>query len=181
MKITVPKSEAITGGKYRDEIHDMRALGCNTDYDNTSVTVCAAGKNVDIIMPFSSLDQLILDGGSFSDMEFGIKVLAANLDDEIPAGLPNREYQVVVNEELPENDPARYETRIRTWRDWRDAQHPLVMKPDDTEAIFTSNPYGFELSCDDYVLIRDSAGVSVMSIDQYSQTLAEWFPQEQLG
>ena len=91
-----------------------------------------------------------------------IKVAGADIDSEIPEGLPNRTYQEQVGTEA-EIDPETNEeiqvpihsTKVHTWRTWRDSTHPLG-EPIEGFYYFMSASFGKTLTSDELLIIHNS-------------------------
>jgi len=90
-------------------------------------------------MGVSEIQDLVVDefllitafGGGVKYFNPFIKVAEADIDNEIPEGLPNRTYSVCI-EDCEEEEPIM-EERVHTWRTWRDANHPLSEPIEDEE------------------------------------------------
>ena len=91
-----------------------------------------------------------------------IKVAEADIDSEIPEGLPNRTYQEQIGVET-ELDPETneeiqvpiYEERIHTWRTWRDSTHPLG-EPIEGFYYFMSASFGKTLTSNELLTIHNA-------------------------
>jgi len=97
-----------------------------------------------------------------------IKVAEANIDDEIPEGLPNRTYTVVIDDSDPDNIIT--EERVHTWRTWRDENHPLGDVVNGYY-YFISNTFFDYLLGSELVLINNATGVEIISIEQYQSEM----------
>lgn len=97
-----------------------------------------------------------------------IKVAEADIDNEIPEGLSNRTYQeqvgtvVTTDPETEEEiqEPV-YETRVHTWRTWRDNSHPLP-EPVEGYYYFMSATFGKTLLFEELKIIFNSSNVELV-------------------
>lgn len=116
------------------------------------------------VKDFTVQEMLVLnrfDGGVEYFNPF-IKVAEADIDSEIPEGLPNRTYQEQVGTET-ELDPETneeiqvptYQERIHTWRTWRDSTHPLG-EPIEGFYYFMSASFGNTLTSNELLIIHNS-------------------------
>ncbi|NHJ84884.1 MAG: hypothetical protein FK734_05450 [Asgard group archaeon] len=78
-----------------------------------------------------------LDNGNVENYNPYIKVSEADIDNEVPLGLLNR-IDISYDYTDPEN-PVEIQT-VRTWRTWRDDNHPLS-EPIDGYYYFQSNTF----------------------------------------
>lgn len=106
-----------------------------------------------------------------------IKVAEADIDSEIPEGLPNRTYQEQIGAETEfdsetneEIQVPTYEERIHTWRTWRDSTHPLG-EPIEGFYYFMSATFGKTLTSNELLIIHNS--LSAELVDSIPETNEE--------
>ena len=91
-------------------------------------------------------------GGKVDGYNPMIRVAEADIDNEIPEGLPNR---------------TDAEGNIRTWRTWRDDTHPLP-EPEDIDGTlyytFVSYTFGKALTDDELLIIYNSPDAQLIDI-----------------
>lgn len=98
-------------------------------------------------MGISSVKSLIVDefllvlnfGGKVEFFSPLVKVAEADIDNQIPEGLSNRTYPVIIDDSDPANPIT--EERVHTWRSWRDTAHPLG-SPIEGSYYFMSASFG---------------------------------------
>jgi len=100
-----------------------------------------------------------------------IKVAETDIDNAIPEGLSNRTYKeqvdTTIEKEIETGEEIQvpvYETRIHTWRTWRDNSHPLS-EPIEGYYYFMSATFGKSLSSEELYIIHNSIHADL--IDYY--------------
>ncbi len=105
--------------------------------------------------------QMILAyGGSTRGYMPFIKVAEADIDNEVPEGLPNRTYEVCIAD--CEGEEPVMETRVHTWRTWRDATHPLPEVSEDGYYYFVSYTFGKGLTDSELMTIYNSTDAELV-------------------
>lgn len=152
-KITVPYSACKAGGTSQ-VLHDlvynyMLAFDRVTREGNNIVLY---GKQGVIAPTFSELQTVVTEGGSFSGIKLGVKILATKFNVLIPIGMPNRVY-------LDENEVEK----TRTWRQWVEAGNVhYVTKQDNSDAIFKAVWGGKVLPSEVIAKIHTTTGLTVL-------------------
>ena len=149
-----------TDGTYYDQgVKDWSILMNDMGYPRTSVsdTVEATVPNISVN---TFLKVSTLEKGDIKYWQAWMKIQDINIDNEIPEGLPNRTYEVCISDCETEN-PV-YETRVHTWRTWRDVGHPLpdpLEDPNDNLMYYYTLTYTFgqTLTMDELLIIHNSA------------------------
>lgn len=88
-----------------------------------------------------------------------VKVAELEIDSEIPIGLPNRTYTIIVDNTDPENPVT--EEKVHTWRSWRSPNHPLG-EVFEGFYYFISATYGKTLTCTELLIIHQSATATLV-------------------
>jgi len=122
----------------------------------------AEGISVDDFLTLMSIDN----GNQVGWLPF-IKVNDADIDNEVPVGLDNRTYEECIAncDQDPEGPtPPEYVTVIRTWRTWRDANHPLpdpigepIEAPTEYNYYFVAHTFGVARRSYELLIIQNNA------------------------
>jgi len=144
---------------FNQGIKDWSTLMSELNYDRWT-TGSLIHVKPDNISVQNFLDLMSMDDGGEYWYTCYIKVLDLDIDNEIPVGLPDREYEVCIAD--CETETPVMETRVHTWRTWRDANHPLGDPLEDPNNIgtfhyyFVSYPFGTPLKDTELLIVHDS-------------------------
>lgn len=103
--IKFPEALAKTGGVLRDFFIDRLVDGFKATNDSDNVIL--TGKDQKIYPPFIDLVNIVVAGGSFTNVLLAVKIANTQANVEVPEGLLNRMI-------TPEDE----DERVKTWLEW---------------------------------------------------------------
>jgi hypothetical protein len=160
MKITIPKAKVIqlnleTGNNNPDYVEKLgkflqiaKNLGAGSELQGDNLVVDIKEES---LVSWAAVQLVRKHGGSVSPKAFYVKIDAANVEDNVAAGLPNA---------------VDGEDNVNTWMNWFGAnQHPRVDA--DGNIAFATKPHGSAfLSITDVALLIAAPGVTMLTRDE---------------